>query len=247
MLNDKEFYFKNGEPDYELYNEKLKVVKAAERLKNEVYYIRDLYTRSCIYMTKPSFQLCGYNQDEISEMDPDHFKQFIRFEELEVLHKVAEPLRRFISNVEVARRKYIVINITHQFSRKSGYQFPVLLRVTPFLFDDSGESIWLLLGKIVLVPNEMQTVSQIQMADTGELFKYNFEINDYEPSKHMQLTKMEKEVLSMAYRGYLEKEIAEELSLSVNTIKTHKRNLLKKLNAKNVSEAFLLASGLKYV
>ncbi len=49
------------------------------------------------------------------------------------------------------------------------------------------------------------------------------------------LTIREKEVLKLIALEYNTNEIAEELFISTNTVETHRKNLLSKLNAKNIA------------
>ncbi|WOK08533.1 response regulator transcription factor [Imperialibacter roseus] len=50
------------------------------------------------------------------------------------------------------------------------------------------------------------------------------------------LTKREKEILSLIYKGESNKDIAEKLDKSVRTIETHRFNIMKKLDANNLAE-----------
>lgn len=52
-----------------------------------------------------------------------------------------------------------------------------------------------------------------------------------------QLTKREKEILLLIRRGFLSKEIAFKLNLSIYTVNNHRKNILAKLNVDNVIEA----------
>lgn len=60
----------------------------------------------------------------------------------------------------------------------------------------------------------------------------------------IHLTDREKEILEMIRQGYLSKEISEKLSISFNTVNTHRQNILKKLNANNSFEAISYAKRL---
>ena len=44
------------------------------------------------------------------------------------------------------------------------------------------------------------------------------------------ITKREKEILKLIAEGYLGKQIADMLNISFNTVRTHRNNLMKKLN-----------------
>ena len=52
-----------------------------------------------------------------------------------------------------------------------------------------------------------------------------------------QLTKLEKEILLLIRQGFLSKEIASKLNLSIYTVHNHRKNILAKLNVDNVIEA----------
>lgn len=53
----------------------------------------------------------------------------------------------------------------------------------------------------------------------------------------MKLSPTEKEVMLLVVQGLSNKEIARELFLSQNTIKTHRKSILQKYNAKNIAQA----------
>jgi DNA-binding CsgD family transcriptional regulator len=58
---------------------------------------------------------------------------------------------------------------------------------------------------------------------------------------HRPLSRREREVLSLIAAGADRQEIAEELTISVATVRTHVRNLLRKLHARNRAHAIALA------
>lgn len=62
-----------------------------------------------------------------------------------------------------------------------------------------------------------------------------------EPDETLDLTPREQEVLSLVAQGKADKEIANELSISVHTVKSHLRNLLAKLQVSSRREAARLA------
>lgn len=50
------------------------------------------------------------------------------------------------------------------------------------------------------------------------------------------LTKREREILSLIVKGYNNKKIADEFNISVRTIETHRLNIMKKLQVNNAAE-----------
>lgn len=60
----------------------------------------------------------------------------------------------------------------------------------------------------------------------------------------IKLSIREKEVLAYISKGYTTRAIAETLCLSTNTVATHRKRLMKKLNAKNAADLALRGKGL---
>lgn len=55
------------------------------------------------------------------------------------------------------------------------------------------------------------------------------------------ITKREKDIIKMLIRGYSTPRIAEELHLSVHTVRSHKKSIRSKLHVKNMAELLLVA------
>ena len=55
-------------------------------------------------------------------------------------------------------------------------------------------------------------------------------IQDENDNKDAGLSDREREIVSFVARGFSNKEIADKLFLSVNTVTTHRRNIARKLN-----------------
>jgi DNA-binding NarL/FixJ family response regulator len=56
-------------------------------------------------------------------------------------------------------------------------------------------------------------------------------------SEYHKLSKREKELLSLLSKGYRYKEIADQLSISIETVRTHIRNIYEKLHVQSRTEA----------
>jgi DNA-binding NarL/FixJ family response regulator len=82
----------------------------------------------------------------------------------------------------------------------------------------------LLAGRIL---EEFRRLSRLAPSEAGE--------------ETVTLTRREQEVLNLAATGSSDKEIAEALFISLNTVKTHMRNILAKLQAGNRREAARIA------
>ena len=61
------------------------------------------------------------------------------------------------------------------------------------------------------------------------------------------LTIREKEILQLISHGFISKEIAAKLNISINTLNRHRQNILEKLNVANSFEAVRTAQGLHLI
>jgi DNA-binding NarL/FixJ family response regulator len=89
--------------------------------------------------------------------------------------------------------------------------------------------------------NEIQTAIQTVMSGENyfsphvfeTLMKFNLGLDKDKPSFIPELTRREKEILQMISMEHTTQEIANQLYVSVNTVETHRRNLLLKMGARN--------------
>lgn len=89
----------------------------------------------------------------------------------------------------------------------------------------------------------------IQVVDIG--FTYFDEVEEIIQQKKydhatFKISNREREIISLIVRGLSSPEISEKLSLSEHTIKTHRRNIMKKLNFNNSAQlvSFAKSSGI---
>ena len=61
-----------------------------------------------------------------------------------------------------------------------------------------------------------------------------------------KLTEREKEVLFYLCKGFLNKEICDQLNISVETVKKHNKNIFKKIGVRNRAEVIILCSTFHY-
>ena len=60
-----------------------------------------------------------------------------------------------------------------------------------------------------------------------------------------KLTVREQQIIQILIRGKLDKEIADELDISLDTVKKHNKSIYKKLNARTRSEVIALMNTLE--
>jgi DNA-binding NarL/FixJ family response regulator len=103
------------------------------------------------------------------------------------------------------------------------------LRADGFMVKNSTASE--LRGAVNLVLSGEPFVSQLDKVKTLEESSYFFD--DF--LKKFKLTRREVDVIRLVCREYSSKQIAAELNISEFTVTTHRKNIVRKLNVKNVA------------
>lgn len=100
---------------------------------------------------------------------------------------------------------------------------------------DKSGNLWLMLGIVHVLSDQNDTTATKSFfinRKTGERIPF-----DCLPEPPFELTAREKEILGLIQQGFLSKEIAGRLSISVNTVNIHRQNILQKMQVNNSLEA----------
>lgn len=122
--------------------------------------------------------------------------------------------------------------------------FLINRRLTPYLLDEYGD-IRLAIGQISLSPLKNKGGAYIFNPNIN--FHYFLKDDTWEKVNNPILTEKEVAILSLSLRGFTTQEISDIICRSIATIKTHKNDILKKLNASNMIEALSIAKNFGYL
>lgn len=125
--------------------------------------------------------------------------------------------------------RYVVIN----------HSLEIYIGAIALIF--TGLGIWLALK--LTKPKTTTVIVEKEIFITTDS---EFIFNEKEFNK-LEISKRELEVLQLMAKGFSNQEIAEQLFVSLNTIKTHVSKLLEKLDVKRRTQAIEKAKGLKII
>jgi DNA-binding CsgD family transcriptional regulator len=169
-------------------------------------------------------------------------------EELNISNeKVFESNMTFLRGIPQSdHHKYLFSNVFKVKSAK-GELKQVLQRGTYITAKESGlplYSLGILLDISNLKFDDLLTLSVEKILDGNGIFNTrNISYHFLYPDEFECLTQQEKKVARLLAEGYSSKQIASKLFLSEHTIISHRKNLLKKTNTKNVAQ--LIAFSIK--
>ena len=139
--------------------------------------------------------------------------------------------KRYLYTIEY---DFDLININKKVTR-------VNQRLIPLIINEYGD-LWLALCIVTPSYSKEKNKTIIKSIHTGEQLIYQAKIKSWYKNILQPLTVKEKQILQFSSEGYTNTDIAKKLSLNINTIKFHKRNIYQKLDVKNCVQAISVAS-----
>ena len=214
-------------------------IKLSE-VTHSIVLVFDCYTNKFVFVSDNIPKLYGLDsrrlfihghQPVIEVIHPDDIDYGLL-----VRKKIYSILRSF-SNEE--KRNYKAIH-EMRIRNMRGEYIRIIEQEQVLELDKSG-NIWLLLSVIdVDASHESEIIkSHLYNFKTGEQI-----FTDLSDTLDEPLTNRELEVLRFMKKGLLSKEIAEALKVSINTVNSHRQNILQKLKANNSIEAVNFAQRL---
>ena len=214
-------------------------IKLSE-VTHSIVLVFDCYTNKFIFVSDNIPKLYGLDSRRLFIHGHQPVIEVIHPEDIDygllVRNKIYSTLHSF-SNEEKKNYKAIhemrIRNIRGEYIR--------IIEQEQVLELDKSGNIWLMLSVIdVDASHESEiTKSHLYNFKTGEQIFIDLSDTLNEP-----LTNRELEVLQLMKKGSLSKEIAETLKVSINTVNSHRQNILQKLKANNSIEAVNFAQRL---
>ena len=198
------------------------------------YMILNLSTAKLEYISEEIEKLNGSKNSEcdldflINSIHPDDFPHFISFESTSL---------KFFLELPVEKMMKYKIRYNYRLRTKSGEYKKVLQQIMPIQVDEEGNMLrtFVILTDIShLKDNPKMKLSYIGF--DGEPSYVDVKpLETFEPTENV-LTNREHEILLLLSQSKTTKQISEHLCISVNTVATHRKNILKKTKTHNVLE-----------
>jgi len=213
---------------------------------NQLEYAVDFREMSFIHLSKNVKEVFGLEYDFVKENGPLSIYNYVLDEDNELLDK---SILKEISTVAFKEKDFEPENLRFAYNfrmkTKEGELRCILNRLTVIIYGDHGLPL-VMVGTMTDVTH---------MCNKSKLFCEGSRINadgsisvilhkefpvNKEKVNH-NLSKKEAEVLKLVMDGHISKEIAAITSRSIETIHSHRKNIIKKLKCNSITDAVLLA------
>jgi DNA-binding CsgD family transcriptional regulator len=205
-------------------------------------YVIDYYRKNFLYVSENSFFLYGDTPETVRDRGYDFYLQHVSEDEISMILEINRAGFEFYAGLPAEERtKYTISYDFHIIHDRR--KMLVNNQLTPLML--SNGAIWLSL--CVASFSSYKNAGHIEVHKVGEAdyWVYSLEDHKWVQADRITLSNREKNILLLSARGYTMDEIADQLHISPDTVKFHKRKLFEKLNVNNVIEALSVVSNYK--
>jgi DNA-binding CsgD family transcriptional regulator len=208
---------------------------------NQAIRILDTSTMKYLYISESNYNLTGYTPKEIAVGGLKVAYKIMPLVDtlrlVKAIFKVKTALKKFTEEEKMRAR----FSFDARFFCKDGTRKKVLQNCHILQLNHSGDPLILLFASTDISDYKSDTRMNysLSMYDPGNGFTSI--LKDSFTEDDCPLSQRELEVLNQTASGFSTKEIADKLTLSLETVKTHRRNMLQKVKAKNTVEMVRMA------
>lgn len=218
----------------------LESIKALARLNNHTVYVINYKDKGFDYVSDNPLFLCGHSAKDVQDMGYEFYIKYVPQNDLELLLKINQLGFDFYDKVPKEEVKEYLISYDFHLKNKENKEILINHKMTPLFLNSDGK-LWKALCLVSLSSSNSSGNIKIFKSGNQKILEYNEVDCVWNSVKPIILNEREKEILLPSIRAFSVDEMAEELFLSSNTIKFHRKSLFEKLNVSNISEAISLA------
>ena len=246
LKNIKQVYaaiFKSyGNPTIEKHINKIIELDSYLPYNSTFFCITNTQTLSFEYISKNMFSCLGLDTSKLKKNGMRSFWSRIHPEDVESWLQAMNELMNFtINEISIDERKRASYTWNYRFKNAKGNYVTIVQNTTPLEFDDEGKPIIGLAHYTVLDAKiNMQICASAKILNTNNEYETKYFNNFSQKLLTDGVSNRERDIIRLLILNYSSKEIAEKLFITSNTVDTHRRNILKKLNISSTGELIAL-------
>lgn len=233
----KEQQFQGEIDEQKLKDELLTLSKSIGLQESIVIACFDYRNLNLAFFTGRIEEITGYPESMFRNKGMETSFTMIHPEDRPELFKFQEIVLKAFHSLSISERNSFEFSYTTRWvHRKTQKVTWMTSKARPYVIDHAGNFIIDLHIIIQLTtPPKVQSYdwSYTYLKDDGTKILVT---KNSPQDKVVQLTQKEKEIAKLILEGLESKEISETLNISLNTVSTHRKNILRKVNARNLTE-----------
>ncbi len=208
----------------------LRLAKSMTQIFGCGMYLVDYEDNKVLYMTDNIARWCGVDTSEVGDVDCDKFVKCVPDEDYKMLVKINEAVFSFLRGMPDDEILKVKVSYNFHLGKMLMLQYFVPVKVV-----DGNVKV----GLFVLTMPTGQSSGNIVLCKEGEpdYYEYSLSTRCWTRQEVVVLTDIERQILWLSAQGRTMDDIAKSICLSVDSVKTYRKRLFKKLDVSNISEA----------
>lgn len=221
--------------DYDAWNKKRESIRGFSQISQSCIFTVDVFKKRYDFASDNFSTLFGYHPTGIRTIreQGDLLEERIHPDDRVQLTEYQVEHGQFIFSLPPEERNDYRQVFQYRILNAKGRYVNVIARQQVIEKDRNGKA-WIIMGTMDISPDQMPA-ERIRRTVVNR--KTGMIIAPESLPAENRLTPREKEILSFIRQGFLSKEIADRLGISIYTVHNHRKNILAKLDACNVIEA----------
>ncbi len=218
----------------------IEMAKSFAKISRHGVFIADVEQNRFIYSSPHPLLRCGMNEEEFNRGGFSSFQSYLPEDEAPIMDKIVGTVSSNYQRIPPGMRKNFVMTLNFHIIA-NGRKVMVMLKLSLLDFDKE-DNPRLMLG--LVTPSVHDSPGNLIMGISGTEHFYHYRHGSDELVKIpiVHFTDEELEMLRLTMQGFSMKQIGNLMCKSVDTVKFYRRNVFRKLKAKNISEAISYAT-----
>lgn len=211
--------------------------------------ITDYENGSCVYISPTFKNITGFSSAEFKENGMNWFVSKLHADDRKNFKINFAEGFLFLINTPTEQKLSCSFNLTTRLVHKKGYPIWLYKQCRPLALDKDGKpllSLNIMTDITDAIPKGSKPCWSVyeQSVLTKPVLlggSCNAHLSWLFGSSISPLSTREKQIVKLFMKGIVGKEVASQLNISTNTVHTHRKSILRKVGAKNMTEAITLA------
>ncbi len=221
--------------DYSHMEAVIAVAETTVRTTGYGVYIFDYYQKNVVYVSSNIKAWSGIEAADFLENGLNAYLKHFNPDDLEMLYDINDAAFKFWS--ERPAKECLNYVVSYDFRFKN-YMFNQ--RYSPMIV--KNDRIWLAMCVVSMSSNDEPGNIVMKNTSNGTAYRYSMGKKSWVQQPKILLSEKEKSLIRYSAQGLSSGDIAELFHLGTETVRTHKKNLFKKLGVNSMAEAIIYAN-----
>lgn len=214
-------------------------ISACSRATNQSIIVIDYNNHEVLYMSDNMLYLDEVEVKDYKRSSNNPYWSFVTEEVLDKMISIKDAYPSLSEQIDTTEYSHHLCVLEYPITIR-GHEFFINQTSTPICLRSDGITG---IGLFSFRPSTKKEMSCVIIGDSGKRWAFNFQDKQFHMyNLNVNLSKTEKEIIQRARKGMSNEEIAADMFIAENTVKTHKNRIFKKLHVKTISEALVVVS-----